>query len=101
MSINVTPHLHEVTLTDQGYLHLPAQVAHQHFPHDLAAVLPKAREVWLMPTRGAGSGGLVLKQRNPEGDRSLLIWHFLPVGTPPGARPAFWDAHRGALRIAL
>ena len=91
----------EVSLTDQGYLHLPAEIARRFFPHDLLAALPRPREVWLMPTRGAGSGGLILKQRNPQGDRSVLIWHLLPPGSPTGVRPAFWDEERGALRVGL
>lgn len=91
----------EVELTEQGYLHLPADLARQHFPHDLVAAMPRRREVWLLPTRGPGSGGLILKQRNARGDRSLLIWHLLPPGAPTGWRAAFWDASQGALRVAL
>lgn len=91
----------ELHLTDQGYLHLPADVARQFFPLDLMAVLPRHREVWLMPVRGAGSGGLILKQRNPRGDRSVLVGHLLPPGTMPGAHAGFWDDAHGALRVAL
>lgn len=91
----------EVHLTEQGYLHLPADVARRYFPHDLLAALLRPREMWLMPTRGAGSGGLILKQRNREGDRSVLVWHLLPPQAPTGPRPAFWDDARGALRVAL
>lgn len=90
-----------VSLTDEGYLHLPAETALRFFPHDLAAAVTKPREMWLMPTRGAAAGGLILKQRNPQGDRSVLVWHLLPPGTAPGPRPAFWDEARGALRVAL
>lgn len=91
----------EVSLTDRGYLHLPADLARQYFPHDLIAAIARAREVWLMPTRGAAAGGLILKQRNARGDRSVLIWHLLPPDTAPGTHPAFWDETNGALRVAL
>jgi len=91
----------EVAITEQGYLHLPADLAAAYFPNDLIAALPRPREVWLLPTRGAGSGGLILKQRNSRGDRSVLIWHLLPSGAPTGPRPAFWDDACGALRVAL
>lgn len=90
-----------MTLTARGYLHLPADLARRYFPHDLLAAIPRRREVWLLPTRGAGAGGLILKQRNRAGDRSVLVWHLLPPGTAPGARPAFWDDAQGALRVAL
>ncbi|MEZ5285144.1 MAG: hypothetical protein R2712_10120 [Vicinamibacterales bacterium] len=91
----------DVSLTEAGYLHLPAEIARRYFPHDLLAAVQKPREVWLLPTRGAGAGGLILKQRNPGGDRALLLWHLLPPDTPPGPRPAFWDEAHGALRVAL
>ena len=63
--------------------------------------MPRGRELWLFPTRGAGGGGLILKQRNLAGDRSVLIWEHLPEGTPPGPLAAFWDETNGALRVAL
>ncbi len=90
-----------VTLTAQGYLHLPAKVAATYFPHDLLVALVKEREVWLLPTRGPEAGGLLLKQRNRDGDRSVLLWEVLPEGTRPGPKPTFWDADQGALRMAL
>jgi hypothetical protein len=91
----------EVTLTEQGYLHVPFDIASRFFPHDLIACLVRPRELWLLPTRGAAAGGLVLKQRNPQGDRSVLVHHLLPPDTPPGPRLAYWDEAQGALRVAL
>lgn len=91
----------EVRLTEHGYLHFPADLAERLFPSDLAAPVLRGRELWLYPTRGAGGGGLILKQRNPAGDRSVLIWEQLPEGTPAGSLAAFWDADQGALRLAL
>ena len=90
-----------VSLTAQGYLQLPAELARQHFPSDLLVALARGPELWLLPTRGPGAGGLLLKQRNAAGDRSVLVADLLPPGTPPGERPAFWDARSGALRVAL
>ncbi|HRV91824.1 MAG TPA: hydrogenase maturation protease [Anaerolineae bacterium] len=91
----------EIKLTDQGYLQLSADVARRYFPEDVLVVLIKTPELWLLPLRGASAGGLLLKQRNLKGDRSVLIWEQLPDGTPAGSYPAFWDDSRGALRIAL
>lgn len=90
-----------VELTGQGYLHLSAEVAREYFPQDVLVALPKGREMWLLPTRGAEAGGLLLKQRNPRGDRSVLIWEALPPGTSAGSRLAFWDPQQGALRVAI
>ncbi|MCB0208100.1 MAG: hydrogenase maturation protease [Anaerolineae bacterium] len=91
----------EIKLTEQGYLHLSADVAHRYFPEDVLVVLNKTPELWLLPLRGASAGGLLLKQRNLQGDRSVLIWEHLPEETGAGSYPAFWDDARGALRIAL
>lgn len=91
----------EVEITERGYLHVPAGLASECFPNDSLVVLPRERELWLYPTRGAAGGGLLLKQRNPEGDRAVLIWTALPDGTTAGVKPAFWDERQGALRVAL
>jgi len=90
-----------VELTDQGYLHLPAALSQRFFPHDTLVAFAKGQELWLMPTRGAGGGGLLLKQRNRQGDRAVLIWELLPPSTPPGDRAAIWDEQQGALRVML
>jgi hypothetical protein len=91
----------DVELTEQGYLHLPADLAAQHFPGDVLVALLREGELWLLPLRGAAAGGLLLKQRNLRGDRSVLLHELLPAGTPPGQRAAHWDAERGALRVSL
>lgn len=90
-----------VEFTGQGYLHLSAEVAREYFPKDVLVALPKGREIWFLPTRGAEAGGLLLKQRNRRGDRSVLIWEALPPGTTAGPRLAFWDPQQGALRVAI
>ena len=91
----------EIKVTEQGYLHLSADIARRYFPEDVLVVLNKTPELWLLPLRGASAGGLLLKQRNLKGDRSVLIWEHLPDETAAGNYPAFWDEDRGALRIAL
>ncbi len=91
----------EIQLTDQGYLHVPADVAQALFPQDTLVALVKGPELWLLPTRGAAGGGLLLKQRNAKGDRSVLLTEVLPPHVFPGRRLAFWDEENGALRVAL
>ncbi|HEY8416264.1 MAG TPA: hypothetical protein VIK99_10900 [Thermaerobacter sp.] len=89
-----------VEITDGGYLHLPAEAAGR-FPAGTAIVLVRRGELWLLPVSHPGAGGLLLKWRNARGDRSVLVHEFLPEGTPPGPRQAFWDDEAGALRIPL
>jgi hypothetical protein len=90
-----------IELTPNGYLHLPADLARTHFPHDVLVALYRDEALWLLPTRGPAAGGLLLKQRNLQGDRSVLIWEVLPPNTPPGLHHAEWDEGRGALRVDL
>ena len=91
----------ELELTESGYLHIPAALAQEYFPQDVLVVLPRGKELWLLPTRGPEAGGLLLQQRNLKGDRSVLIWELLPDDTPAGPKAAFWDDRQGALRMAL
>ena len=58
-------------------------------------------QLWLIPLRGPRSGGLLLKQRNPAGDRSVLVRDVLGDRELSGVRRAYWDAEEGALRIPL
>ena len=91
----------EVEYNSLGYLLLPHEVARQHFPNDSLVLMIKGDEVWMLPTRGAAAGGLLLKQRNPSGDRSVLAAPYLPTGTAPGRWIGFWDERSGALRVAF
>jgi hypothetical protein len=93
--------MHTIAITDRGYLQLSAELAVRYFPNDALVVLVRDAELWLLPTLGGGAGGLVLKQRNRQGDRSVLIWELLPPDMPYGSRNAFWDEQNGALRVAL
>jgi hypothetical protein len=97
----VSPDACAVELTDTGYLVLRAEVASQFFPNDTLLVFPRDRELLLLPTRGAAGGGLLLKQRNPVGDRAVLVREVLGDAVPTGLLPAVWDDRQGALRAAL
>jgi hypothetical protein len=90
-----------VEFRDDGYLLIPRDLAADRFPNDLVFVTIRDGEMWLLPTRGPGGGGFLLKQRNAAGDRAVLVWEAVPPGTPPGTRPAVWDAEACALRLPL
>jgi hydrogenase maturation protease len=90
-----------VEFTEDGYLRLDARLAAMRFPSGAAVALPREGQLWLLPLRGPQSGGLLLKQRNPAGDRSVLIRQVLGDGGPVGVRRAVWDGEQGALRIDL
>lgn len=90
----------KLELTPTGYLHIPAEAA-ARFPTGTAIVLVHGEELRLMPVSHPGAGGLLLKIRNPRGDRSLLVQEHLPEGVPPGERDAVWDEELGAYRIPL
>lgn len=91
----------EIDYTAQGYILMSAAVARQYFPNDVLVLMVKGEEVWLLPTRGPTAGGLLLKQRNAAGDRSLLAAPYLPPETEAGRWLAFWDDRAGALRAAF
>ncbi|EMF57074.1 MULTISPECIES: hydrogenase maturation protease [Streptomyces] len=90
----------QVEFTDDGYVRLDAACAREYFPGDAAVVLAKEGEVWLTPLRGTASGGLLLKQRNIAGDRTLLVREALADDVPVGVRQGWWDEQHGALRIS-
>jgi hydrogenase maturation protease len=90
-----------VTFSEDGYLRLSAQLSAARFPSDAAVAAVRDGELWLLPLRGPRSGGLLLKQRNPAGDRAVLVREVLDDVIPAGERRAYWDDENGALRIAL
>jgi hydrogenase maturation protease len=90
-----------VEFTGDGYLRIDADLAAGRFPSDAVAAVPRDGELWLYPLRGPSSGGLLLKQRNPAGDRAVLIHEVLAEGFPVGIRTASWDDEHKALRVAL
>ncbi|HEY0163679.1 MAG TPA: hypothetical protein VGB69_13445 [Edaphobacter sp.] len=91
----------EIDYTERGYILLPEHVARRYFPNDVLVLMVKGEELWLLPTRGAAAGGLLLKQRSASGERSLLAAPYLPEGTRAGRWLAFWDERSGALRAAF
>lgn len=90
-----------VEFTADGYLRLDAALAASRFASGAVAALVDGDDFWLIPLRGPRSGGLLLKQRNPAGDRSVLIRDVLADHTGTGVRRAVWDDDRGALRVPL
>lgn len=90
-----------VELTADGYLRLEADLAASRFPSDAVAAVLREGALWLIPLRGPSSGGLLLKQRNPAGDRAALVREVLGDGFPPGVHRAFWDDTQKAMRIPL
>lgn len=90
-----------VEITADGYLRIDAALAASRFPSDALAAVPRDGELWLFPLRGPSSGGLLLKQRNPAGDRAVLVREVLPDGFAGGRYTASWDDEHKALRISL
>jgi hydrogenase maturation protease len=93
--------LREVQFTDSCYMVLEAELAREHFPTDTLLAMKRGNELWLLPTRGAAGGGLLLKQRNTAGDRSVLVSEALADTSVTGRCPAYWDDAQGALRVAI
>ncbi|MBX9604481.1 MAG: hypothetical protein K2X35_26005 [Bryobacteraceae bacterium] len=91
----------EIQYTAEGYIHLSEDVAREYFPSDTLVMRVRDKELWMLPTRGAAAGGLLLKQRNRAGDRSFLAAPYLPPDTTPANWPAIWDERNGALRVAF
>lgn len=92
---------YEVELTATGYLYLNAGLAAARFPSDAVFAALEAQNLFLWPTSGASAGGLLLKQRNPMGDRCVLISEVIPPTIVPGKKEAVWDEHRFRLSINL
>ncbi len=88
-----------VEFTADGYLRLDAALAASRFPSDAVVAVVRDGHLWLIPLRGPRSGGLLLKQRNPAGDRSLLIREVIEGRV--GVTGAFWDDAQKSLRIPL
>lgn len=90
-----------VEFTADGYLRLGAELAASRFPSDAVVAMVRDGDLWLVPLRGPRSGGLLLKQRNPAGDRSLLIREVIADREISGVFRACWDDEHRALRIPL
>lgn len=88
-------------LSADGYLRLSRADAEEFFPEDTLLALWRDESLVLLPTRGAAAGGLMLKQRNLDGDRSLLISEVFEFAIPHGRFTAIWDDSIGGLRVNL
>jgi hypothetical protein len=88
-------------LSSEGYLRLSRADAEHFFPEDTLLALWRDETLVLLPTRGAAAGGLMLKQRNADGDRSLLISEVFEFTIPSGRFTAIWDDGIGGLRVNL
>lgn len=93
---------HEVTVefTADGYLRLTPRPRPLAFLDAVAAVL-RDDEFWLIPLRGPRSGGLLLKQRTPAGDRCVLVSEVLRNAPLQGVFRGCWDDEHTALRIPV
>lgn len=92
----------EVTVTADGYLHLDHDLARRRFPADvLVARMTPDESLELVPLQGIANGGLVLRQRNPRGDRTVLIHEVFGFASRPGTYAASWDPEDGCLRVSL
>ncbi|GAA1509704.1 hydrogenase maturation protease [Nocardioides humi] len=90
-----------VEISEEGYLHLDAALVERYFPAGVVGALVEQDAVLLIPIRSAANGGHLLKHRNPQGDRSLLMREFLDGDPVPGVVGVDWDVARGALRVPL
>ncbi len=94
-----------VEVTESGHLRIPLSLAETRFPGDacgLAIALESGHpELLLVPLQGPANGGQLLKQRNPAGDRVLLVREALSDDLPVGKHRTRWDEARGALIVDL
>jgi hydrogenase maturation protease len=90
-----------VEITEAGYLHLPARLAAERFPADVCVARFDGDDLVLMPLASSANGGLVLKQRNAAGDRSLLISEVFAFSPDTGSFGVAWDEANGALRVLM
>jgi hydrogenase maturation protease len=90
-----------VELTASAHLRMSATLAAHHFSSGVCAAMRADLELILVPLHNEANGGLVLKERNPAGDRSVLLREVLGDDAPVGVFPAAWDDGRGLLRIDL
>jgi hypothetical protein len=95
-----TPRLF-LDLSGDGYLRISREDAARFFPEDTLLALWRDDTLVLLPTRGPAAGGLLLKQRNPQGDRSLLVSEVFGFEIPSGRFAADWDEDIGGLRVDL
>ncbi|MDX2194178.1 MAG: hydrogenase maturation protease [Gemmatimonadales bacterium] len=87
-----------LTLDARGYLRVPPALARERFPADALVPLLRDDELWLFPVRGPGAGGVLLKQRSPDGERAALLVPLVD-DLRPGTWAGDWDAAAAGLRL--
>jgi hydrogenase maturation protease len=94
-----------VEVTPSGHLRVPAALAATHFPSDACGLVLAEEdgrtELLMVPLQGHANGGQLLKQRNLQGDRVLLVRETLADDLPMGNHRTRWDQERGALVVDL
>ncbi len=94
-----------VVRAGDGRLLLPRATVDTYLPGmPAAALVERDGEVYLLPLRGPTAGGLLLKQRNRDGDRVIVATELLePRGLGRFSRDTEfhvrWVAEAGALLI--
>ncbi len=88
-----------IEITADGYMRLSKEDAERFFPEDTLVPLRRDGQLYLLPTRGAAAGGLLLKRRNARGDRSLLVNEVFQFEVPAGVFTAVWDEQIAGLRV--
>lgn len=89
----------KIEITADGYMRLSKEDAERFFPEDTLVALRRDGQLYLLPTRGAAAGGLMLKRRNARGDRSLLVNELFQFQVPAGVFLATWDEQIAGLRV--
>lgn len=99
-----TPAAPRVELTPSGSLHVDAATAAAHLPSDACVASYADGVLTLLPLVHAGHGGLVVKQRTPAGDRSILLAEvlgFVDLESLAGSYELEVDKTGGMLRVRL
>jgi hypothetical protein len=100
--LRLLPGVHGARVRRQDRLHLSAELAASRFPHDVLVAALDGSDLILVPLRSPANGGLVLRQRNAAGERTVLIHEVFDFAQVPGGTfDAEWDAARGALIVRL
>ncbi len=89
-----------VEITLDGYVRIPPELSVPNFPNDRCAGLRKGAEYVLIPATVYAQNALIMKQRTPAGQRSVLIREVWGDDYPVGEFPAMWQAKRRRLLIS-
>lgn len=90
-----------VELTESGNLRVPSALAAEYLPADACLAGSDEGDLILIPLSSSANGGLVLKMRNPDGDRVVLVSEALHFQVQAGTFQVRWEEDRGALRVLM